>query len=49
MASEDSKLVRLNEETYHKLRDFKFELKLDTFDQAVMALLEEHEEGKEAA
>ncbi len=46
--TEEAKLVRLKEETYQRLRDVKFELKLDTFDEAVKALLAEHKEKQEA-
>lgn len=45
--NEDVKLVRLKEATYYGLKDVKFELRVDTFDEAVKALLEEHKDKSE--
>ena len=40
--TERIKLVRLKEKTFTKLKNAKFDYRVDTFDQAVDKLIEEH-------
>ena len=46
---EAAKLIRVKENTYSRLKDTKFDLRLDTFDEVISELLEEHNKKLEVS
>ena len=47
MAEYRGKVIKITERNYDKLHDLKFELRVDTFDQVVNSLIEEHSQKQE--
>ena len=47
--SDEVKLVRVKVGTYSQLKDTKFDLRLDTFDDVINELLNEHRQKQEAS
>lgn len=49
MSKYRGKVIKITEESYDKLHELKFELKVDTFDRVVNSLIEEHSQKQECA
>jgi predicted CopG family antitoxin len=45
----EGKVIRVSVDTYYKLKNAKYDLRVDTFDEVIEALLKKHAEEKEAS